>query len=169
MLLDTISRAQISKATLNQLMGWFKSHKATLDWGGPEFKYPFTPESFLNDSKLYELTHVCLVNQAEELLAFGQCYERLQCCHLARLVIAPNQRGQGMVARLIQALAEQGKVDFNFFELSLFVMEDNVAARKAYEKLGFEYLVIDPPSDFAHVDWSRILYMRAPLSIVGPK
>ena len=37
---------------LVQLMDWFKTEDDIRVWGGPEFRYPYTPESFVTDTQL---------------------------------------------------------------------------------------------------------------------
>ena len=147
---------------LDQLMNWFKTEDDIRIWGGPEFRYPYTRASFVSDAQLENLLTVCLLDDAGQLEAFGQCYNRLDCCHLARLAIAPNLRGRGLVVPLVNALANEAKGEFCFSELSLFVLESNKGARHAYQKQGFKYLDYPAhrPDAYASPD---ILYMRKAL------
>lgn len=151
-----------SPVLLVQLMSWFKTEDDIRIWGGPEFRYPYTLESFFADTQLDNLLTVCLLDGTGRLSAFGQCYNRLDCCHLARLAIAPDLRGRGLVIPLIQTLANEAKGEFPFSELSLFVLESNEGARLAYEKQGFNYLDYPAhrPDSYAGPD---ILYMRKTL------
>ncbi|MGB0495041.1 MAG: GNAT family N-acetyltransferase, partial [Kangiellaceae bacterium] len=71
------------------------------------------------------------------LLAFGQYYLRLGRCHLGRLVVNPELRGQGIAYHLINQLSEIGMSDLNTNSCSLFVFERNKNAIQAYAKLGF--------------------------------
>lgn len=81
------------------------------------------------------------------MLGFGQYYLRAGRCHLGRLAISPERRGQGLGRALVVAIAEVGVDDLGVGECSLFVADDNLSALRLYEKLGFvrvEYPEDDP-------------------------
>ena len=61
-------------------MKWFSCEREIRQWAGPEFRYP-------------------LLNRQGLLIGFGQYYLRLERCHLSRLVINPDSRGQGIPRR----------------------------------------------------------------------
>lgn len=121
-----------------KMMRWFESEQALRAWSGTEFKYPFDLKNFKNDASINELSSKVLVSTTGELLAFGQYYLRLGRCHLARLVVNPDLRGQGLVAELITQLSIAAKRELAVDSFSLFVMADNQGAIKAYSKLGFQ-------------------------------
>jgi ribosomal protein S18 acetylase RimI-like enzyme len=70
-------------------------------------------------------------------LAFGQYYLRLGNCHLGRLIVNPNFRGQGIASHLINQLSTLGRSDLRTDSCSLFVLGHNKSAIKVYTKLGF--------------------------------
>lgn len=132
------------------MMTWIKDERELSAWAGPYFRYPFTLDSFTEDLRLRELTSYCLLgsnfaapNDPDDLLAFGQFYQRLDKCHLARLLVAPKQRGKGLAKVLIKSLSELGRQRFGLDGDSLFVLPDNTAAIRAYTRIGFE--VVDYP------------------------
>lgn len=122
---------------ITALMTWFPSEQALSLWSGPGFRYPFTEQTFKDDLKLSTLPSFVLLNDNDELVAFGQFYLRLNRCHLGRLVVKPSERGNGIAAILIQHLSELGCERLNTNQLSLFVYSHNQSAAKAYQKLGF--------------------------------
>lgn len=122
---------------LQTLMRWIGSQQQCIQWGGPNFRYPFDLQSFSEDCRWSELPSFALENAEGELLAFGQFYNRLEHCHLGRLIVAPQARGQGIGARLIRALVAAGCDALNLQHCSLFVLKNNPGARALYEKLGF--------------------------------
>jgi len=126
---------------LAELMTWFDSKEAVTQWSGPFMRYPLTSQSINTDLNLDKYISLSLVSKdsASQLLAFGQCYLRLERLHLARLVIKPNLRGNGMVAQLIDALIERGVSKYGEREHSLFVLDGNRNAARAYQKLGFKF------------------------------
>lgn len=144
---------------LSQLMRLFSSADDITSWGGPEFRFPFDQTSFESDAKLDQMDCVWLLDHHGQLAAFGQSYERLGCCHFARLVVAPTFRGQGCIEQLMEELELLAKSHFGFSELSLFVLETNHRARRVYERLGYSYLDYPEPNP-GFPDGTPVLYMR---------
>ena len=123
-------------AYLPELMTWFPDAEQCRTWGG-EFRFPFTPESFREDSKIDEIASWALVDDDAALAAFGQCYVRIERCHFGRLAVSPRMRGRGLGTRLIRDLTAWGLAEYGSRELSLFVNKNNVAAHRLYLRLGF--------------------------------
>lgn len=124
---------------LIEMMNWFSREQELTDWSGPNFRYPFNLLTFVEDLKLSTLSSFVLVSNKSELLAFGQYYERLNRCHLGRLIVNPKFRGQGVASELIHRLYTLGIKELNVKESSLFVLAHNESAIKAYEKIGFVF------------------------------
>lgn len=136
---------QLAPATddhLCELMEWFAELEPCRLWGGPEFRWPFTEETFREDAYWGKCPSFALLPAPDspapaELLAFGQIYPRQGRCHLARLAVSPARRRSGLGVRLVRALAEAGGRLFDAAECSLFVAERNAPAVGLYRKLGF--------------------------------
>ena len=128
---------QPSDANFIEIMSWFSTEEELSIWSGPGFRYPFDLSSFKNDLKLDSLKSFSLVSVEGNLLAFGQYYLRLDKCHLGRLIVNPNFRGQGIASHLIQKLGVLGKTELKTDSCSLFVLGHNKSAIQAYTKLGF--------------------------------
>lgn len=121
-----------------QMASWVHTQDDLLQWAGPNARFPMTADSLMEDFKLTELISYSLVNQNTQFIAFGQYYERQGCCHLGRLIVAPDHRGKGVIDNLIRQLSNIGCVELNTRRCSLFVFEENSAAINAYKKCGFE-------------------------------
>lgn len=133
-------RGQLIEATqahVPQMMTWFPTEHSCRVWGGPEFRFPFTVETFLADSKLLRLSSYVLIRESAELCGFGQFYLRVGRCHLSRLAVAPAYRGRGLGTQLIEMLLHEGKKTLGVAQGSLFVHVSNTAAQALYERLGF--------------------------------
>ena len=133
-------RGQLIKATtahVPQMMTWFPTEDSCHVWGGPEFRFPFTTETFLADSKLMRLPSYALIGESGELCGFGQFYSRVGRCHLSRLAVAPDYRGRGLGTQLIETLLREGKKTLGVTQGSLFVHVTNTSATALYERLGF--------------------------------
>jgi ribosomal protein S18 acetylase RimI-like enzyme len=124
-------------AQLPELMSWFPDAATLRIWGGPDFRFPFTPGTFRIDSKIDELDTWSLVAGDGALAAFGQCYLRVGRCHFGRVGVSPRLRGGGLGTRLLCEMAREGLAKFGQRELSLFVRRDNEAAHRLYQRLGF--------------------------------
>jgi ribosomal protein S18 acetylase RimI-like enzyme len=133
-------RLQFIKATeahASQIMAWFPDEHSCRVWGGPAFRFPFTLETFVADSKLAEAPSYVLIRDPAELCAFGQFYLRAGRCHLARLAVAPAERGRGIGTELIRMLVQEGTRSLGVTESSLFVHITNTSALALYQRLGF--------------------------------
>ncbi|MEH6453420.1 MAG: GNAT family N-acetyltransferase [Psychromonas sp.] len=128
----------VTQVHILTLMAWFSSESEVTEWAGPNFTYPFSLKSFSDDLNNNLSQSFALVTDNEELVGFGQYYLNLDKCHLARLVIAPSMRGQGLAAKLILLLAEQGIKRMKVKECSLLVWDYNKQAIRAYQKVGFK-------------------------------
>ena len=122
---------------IDALMGWFPDARSVDIWGGPEFRYPFTHESFRSDCRLNEMHSYCLRDPDGEMVGFGQVYDRYDRGHLARLITHPNKRRQGIGRRLIEMLVEVAQQSCGYNECSLFVYRDNEPAYRCYLAMGF--------------------------------
>lgn len=132
-------------ARLPDLMAWFPDEISLRTWGGPEFRHPFTAESFREDARVDAIDSFALVADDGTLAAFGQCYLRIERCHFGRVGVAPDRRGQGLGTRLLREMADWGQGTFGPRELSLFVKHGNEAAHRLYSRLGFrEFPYPDP-------------------------
>jgi ribosomal protein S18 acetylase RimI-like enzyme len=119
------------------MMSWFATEDSCKTWGGPEFRFPFTAETFLADSKLLRIPSYGLIGESAELCGFGQFYLRAGRCHLSRLVVAPAHRSRGFGTQLISMLQQKGKEALHVTGSSLFVHVNNTSALALYERLGF--------------------------------
>ncbi|WP_223671059.1 GNAT family N-acetyltransferase [Kangiella shandongensis] len=132
---------KLVKATeehLLSVMEWVKDPDVFSIWAGPNFRYPFDQQSFIEDIKLYndKLVNRVLVKDNTPL-AFGQIYDRVGRTQLSRLIVNPDYQGQGIGTELISRLLELGHECLDTADYSLFVMKDNPRAKKLYESLGF--------------------------------
>ena len=128
-----------------QVKYWFSNHQEIYTWGGPNMTYPMSDNNFL---KLLTADHIKsfgLLNEQQQLLAFGQYYRRLEHHHLARLAVNPQYRGQGLAKILITKILEQAFLAQSAKGASLFVFKDNTAAYQCYQSLGF--IETDYPAD----------------------
>lgn len=122
---------------IDELMGWFPDAGSVDRWGGPRFRYPFTPKSFRDDCRIGAIATYCLRNPDGVMAAFGQVYDRSDRGHLARLITHPEMRQRGIGKRLVAMLIKAAVQQFGHTECSLFVYRDNEPAYRCYRAMGF--------------------------------
>lgn len=130
---------------LDELMSWFSDAQSVDIWGGPNFRYPFSRESFVEDCRFEVMQSFILRDPERRVAAFGQYYNRHDRGHLARLIANPAMRRRGVGKRLITMLIQVAREQHGFSECSLFVYRDNEPAYHCYLALGFT--VQDYPDD----------------------
>ena len=136
---------------IDELMGWFDTQRSINEWGGPNFRYPFDRETFVEDCHWPDMATYCVYSEKKIMCAFGQLYERDRRINLARLIAHPHMRGQGIGRRLVTMLMTIGVELFELKEYSLFVYRDNAPALKCYQSLGFEMHDYPPDESMADV------------------
>jgi len=122
---------------LDILKSWFPDKQSVRQWGGPHFRHPFTDATFREDMRWRKIPAYSLLDDESGLIGFGQYYEKAGRCHLARLVIDPARRGEGVGQNFIRGLMQIGMSDLGCDECSLFVMNWNQPAIRCYRSLGF--------------------------------
>lgn len=135
-----MSHVRLVSATSDHILvikGWFNSFAEIHTWGGPQMTYPMSEKTFLALLTQPHLNSYVLVDETDQLLAFGQHYMRLDRWHLGRLAVKPKCRGQGLGKVLVTELLEAASKQQAAIEASLFVFPDNLAAYGCYQSLGF--------------------------------
>ena len=120
-----------------EIIGWFPDKESVIRWGSPYMRYPLQEEMFLEDIFWGRINSRIAVGEDGRLLGFGQFYLKLGRCHLARLVINPALRGQGLGEEFVAALMKFGSGKLETQEFSLYVMTANRPAFNCYRSLGF--------------------------------
>lgn len=143
----------------DEVMTWFPDAASVDRWGGPNFRFPFTRQSFLEDCRVDIMASYALHDTDGQLAAFGQSYERTGRGHLARLVVNPRCRRRGAGTRLIEMIIASLHEQHAYDEYSLFVYRDNVPAYHCYLALGF--CVTDYPEGAEMADKCYFLTKKA--------
>ncbi len=145
-------------ADLARLMAWFPDAQSAELWSGPSLRYPFDSRTFGEDLRLDQVATYAL-KLGDELIGFGQIYERYGRIHLARLAVSPDRRGKGWGRILVDELLRAGRKAFDSDEYGLFVYGDNVPAVACYRAMGFD----DSRCPEADALGSRAIYMTRPV------
>ncbi len=130
---------QLTQASMEDcagLMQYFDSLQELTDWGGEGFQFPprrlqFLQQLYKSDSQGF------ILSQQQEMVAFGQICQRFGKHHLARLLVLPQYRGQGLSQSLLASLVIQGFEQNPQQDFSLFVFKHNQVAIHCYQRFGF--------------------------------
>ena len=143
------------------MMTWFPDGPSCRIWGGPEFRFPFSEQSFQADSR-FEVVPSYVYATNRTVIGFGQYYLRAGRCHVSRLAVSPAMRGKGWGSQLLCALIELGSAALAVDQCSLFVAADNHPAARLYRRLGFVETPYAGPETAIH----NILYLTAEIRAV---
>jgi len=139
------SLAPAADSDFDDLMSWFPDADAVNIWGGPNFRHPFTAETFREDCKIDLMASYVLHNSDDDLAAFAQSCRRNGRGHIARVVTNPSLRRQGAGRQLIKMIISVLDATKDYDEYSLFVYRHNTPAYQCYLSLGF--VVAEYPDD----------------------
>ena len=92
---------------LRTILSWVGTTDLFRQWGGPFLGFPGTPESVWSAIGATPENAFSLFDSAGELVGFGQAYVRDPNVHLARLIVAPSRRGQGLGRILTMKLIQE--------------------------------------------------------------
>ena len=144
---------------LSEVMTWFLNAESPANPAIKNSAYPIIHGAFLDDVKYNELFSYSLIDDIGQLKAFGQYYLRQGCCHLARLVVEPSERGKGIGKVLIKLLLQTGCHELNVSTSALFVLQSNKQVIETYQRLGFSiqnYKGRKPTDDCAYMTMESI-------------
>ena len=154
----TLRRATSADAAI--ALAWSPTMEILHRWAGATARWPATPESFWEDINNADATSFALVGSDNQMLGFGQVRHREQKYgHLARVVISPAHRGQGLGRTLCSNLMREAPTLHPITAYSLFVYDDNTPAIRLYDSLGFL-------PQGTHPQYPDLIWMVAPLSAI---
>ena len=157
--MNEVTLRKIDDDDIPELMRWIPDAKAADTWSGPFLRFPFTAETFREDLRLDQVDSWALVDRGDNLVGFGQVYERYGRNHLGRLAVHPDRRGGGLGHQLVAELMQRGAEHPGLPEYGLYVYPDNEAALRCYRAAGF--VVADDPGRDSETRGLDYCYMIA--------
>ena len=108
-------------------------------WGGYDPPVPLTPEWLQGEFRARSRAYFVLAGPDDAPLALVgmRRHFRQSRVHLIRVGVAPDHRGQGLVGRVIEAVASVARLG-GAERLTLNVFGSNASAIRAYEKARFK-------------------------------
>lgn len=119
-------------------LSWTPEDEALRRWAGPAIRCPATAESLWADIDTADATTFAFKSGADGLVGFGQVRFREKTYgHLARIIVSPRHRGQGLGRALCVALMREAGRRHPIKAFSLYVFPDNINAIALYRSLGY--------------------------------
>ena len=154
----TLRRATPADVAL--ALSWTPEDDALRRWAGPSARCPATAQSLWEDISHSDATTFAFVSSAGDMLGLGQVRFREQTYgHLARIIVSPRHRGQGLGRALCVALMREAVRLHPLTAFSLYVFPDNPNAIALYRSLGYIEKGLHPKFN--------CLLMEAPLTALG--
>ncbi|NUS70117.1 MAG: GNAT family N-acetyltransferase [Ensifer adhaerens] len=132
-----------SEAHIPEMLDWFSSLEALVQWGGPGLSFPLEAaqlEAMLAGTKGAEPERLMFAGVVGAKLA-GHAQVALDWANgvgrLARVAINPRMRGQGLAQPFLSEVTRRFFADPAFERLELNVYTFNEAAIRTYRSLGF--------------------------------
>ncbi len=133
---------------------WVPDAESCARWAGPKLPYPFNPQQLPQLLAEPGAHSFVLSRGPAEALGFCQFWVReTGVAHLARIILAPAARGQGLASTMCSLLMAEALRTVDAQAFTLRVYRDNHPALAVYEGLGF--VAVPDRSD------ERIFFMRA--------
>lgn len=119
------------------IISWVPDLAAAQLWGGPMMGFPLSVGKLKSIIQPEKVDTFVMVDEANQVLGMAQFYfSHPNRFHLARIIVKPNERGQGYGRKLVTLLMDQAwSVPGKYFTLN--VNHGNERARALYESLGF--------------------------------
>ncbi|WP_213990036.1 GNAT family N-acetyltransferase [Sodalis sp. dw_96] len=134
------------------LSTWVEDATTCMRWAGPNLPFPLDVEhlpQLLNGPEATRTSYI--LYNSERLgdpLGFGQLVQKESgISHLARIIISPKYRGNGLGRVLCQQLIAKATAVSRVQQLTLYVYRDNQNAMGLYLSLGFAEADKQPRSD----------------------
>jgi ribosomal protein S18 acetylase RimI-like enzyme len=121
---------------LHIILPWVGTAELLRQWGGPSLAFPATPESVWSAIGAAPGNAFSLLDSSGELLGFGQAVVRDPSVHLARLIVSPSRRGQGLGGILAMKLI-QAALTHHPDGITLKAYSDQAPALSLFDSLTF--------------------------------
>ena len=132
-----------TSAHFSFLSRWITSQELLFQFAGTAFFFPITKNQLQQyQSENQDRNFYIGLNTENQAVAFGEIIpQETGIPRIGRLLIGdPADRGKGYGTSFIHLLLAKCRLQFQTKTVELFVLEDNFAAIKCYQKIGFAFL-----------------------------
>jgi [ribosomal protein S18]-alanine N-acetyltransferase len=137
-------------ADFEMVASWISDARACSRWAGPLVPFPFPIAELPTLIHATDTNTFCLSMEEHDLLGFAQYFAKGNgVVRLARVIVSPSYRGQGLGKILCALVMEKALKSLTVESFSLGVYRDNPAAITIYSRLGFS--VVEDQSTEEHL------------------
>lgn len=144
----TVRLHRFAEPDIPVLLSWLPDEAAVMQWGGPLFDYPVTTEALqaliekhegeYPPRECWSVVGADVAEAAAPVGHFQIAYDdRTGEGVLGRVIVAPEQRGRGFAALLLNLATERAFSRPGLHRLELRVYDHNASAIAAYRRAGF--------------------------------
>jgi GNAT superfamily N-acetyltransferase len=149
------------------VVSWIDNEKDCRTWAGPAVSFPIYVQVLKTQIGCRPDNSYCLIDEGR-LTAFGQLFKKdPQRFHLARIIVAPAQRGRGYGRHICRCLINRAN-HLGASVLTLNVYQQNKGALELYRKIGFAPAVPTAaerlPADVVHMEYKS----PKPIKVIAP-
>lgn len=135
--------AAFTDADIPDLLTWFPSEAALVQWGGTQMRFPLTEDQIIpmlalsrRDPPERWLFKAVRAGETVGHLEVGLDW-RHGIGHFSRIGISPAHRGQGLAKPMLTEAIRQAFAEPRLYRLDLNVYTHNLPAVRTYEAVGF--------------------------------
>ncbi|EJN59078.1 GNAT family N-acetyltransferase [Halogranum rubrum] len=127
---------------LDTLVSWIRSEKMLRQWTDSVFSHPLDTGQLadhLTDSDVRRQAFAAVDDDGSMVgyLELNRIDETRRSASIARVVVAPDHRGEGVATEMLRAVLRIGFEDYDCHRIDLRVFDFNEAAIRCYERVGF--------------------------------
>jgi len=151
--LSTLSLRDFVPSDFPELISWFPDAPALSLFSGGTAQWPLTIEQLSARVDSGEAVSFTVILESETAVGHIEfVHETAERVRLARLIIAPEFRGRGLTAYLLDRASEYARAS-GYRWMTLLVVPDNLPAMRAYARAGF----VDTGSSAVRPQYIRML------------
>ena len=138
----TLQLRKFAARDIDELFSWFQSEREVLQWAGATLSWPLSKRDFKALIKqhrgLEPVREVWAVMSGPDMIGHFQIglNRRLKTAGLGRIAIAPDHRGQGLSAPIMDLILARAFQHAWVHRVDLLVYSHNAAAIAAYQSAG---------------------------------
>lgn len=133
-------------ADFDQLISWIDSPHLLMNWSGPMFNFPLTPDKLdwylqgtnevsTSDAFIFKALDTS-TSRVVGHISLGSLSQKNASARISRVFIAPEERGRGLASRMLTEALRFGFEQLHLHRIDLGVYDFNQAAIRAYTRAG---------------------------------
>jgi RimJ/RimL family protein N-acetyltransferase len=129
-----------------QLITWIDTPHLLMNWAGPMFNFPLTPDKlewYLQDTNVLGESDVFIFKAVDTAtgavvghISLGSLSQKNNSARISRVFVAPEQRGRGLATHMLTETLRFGFEQLHLHRIDLGVYDFNEAAIRAYTRAG---------------------------------